>query len=379
MSGSTHSAEERVHILAPLGRDAELIARILSHEGIDAKVAPSMAGLCDEVSHAAGAILVTEEALHNSALDSLARVLQDQPPWSDVPMIILTTTGEDRSTATWDLVHRLEAVGNVVLLERPLRSITLLSAVRVALRARHRQYEVRSLYEDLEVKVMERTAELKRLNEEAEGFSYSISHDLRSPLRTIVSTSMMLLADHGDHLPLDATYHLNRQAEASKKLAALIDDLLNLSRLSRQEMKVVEIDLTALARGVIEEVRQHRPATTCRFTVEEGLRANGDPLLLRFVLLNLLENACKFSPKGGDVTVGKKGEGVFYVRDQGIGFDMKYSRKLFLPFERLVRDAEFPGTGIGLANVRRIMRRHGGDVWAESEPDKGATFFFALP
>lgn len=238
------------------------------------------------------------------------------------------------------------------------------------------QSEILRLNASLEERVSERTRELEAANREMEGFTYSVSHDLRAPLRAIISTSMIVMEEAGEQLTPELQQLLARQAAAARKMGVLIDDLLKLSRIARQAMRVQRVDLSVLAREVADEL----VADGCPdcFEIEAGLVARGDPLLLRFVLLNLMENACKFSPNGGTVTVGRVGKD-FFVRDEGIGFDMAYANKLFLPFERLVNDDEYPGTGIGLANAQRIIQRHGGQIWAESRPGQGATFSFTLP
>jgi PAS domain S-box-containing protein len=233
----------------------------------------------------------------------------------------------------------------------------------------------------LEQRVDERTAELIAANKELEGFTYSVSHDLRAPLRAIMATSRMLLDECGQSLSAEHRVMLERQAHNAKRLGVLIDDLLKLSRLGRQEIVREPVDLTEIAHEVVSDLSGREGCHGIEFAVEENLTANGDQKLLRFVLLNLLENACKFSPAGGTVTVGatRTEEGrTFFVRDQGIGLDMAYAPKVFLPFERLVRDEEFPGTGIGLANVKRIVERHRGKIWVESAPGEGACFYFTL-
>ncbi|AIE83840.1 sensor histidine kinase [Fimbriimonas ginsengisoli] len=377
MIDTTARIEERVLILAPTGRDGHLIATILCQRDIEAEAVGSIAEFCAKIAEGGGAAIVTEEGLSGTALEALRTTLARQPAWSDIPIVILTTGGETAAAKTWNLVQRLEPSGNVSLLERPLRSITLVNAVQVALRSRRRQYEVRDLYETLEGRVAERTAELERLNREAEGFNYSISHDLRAPLRAIIATSQMLVQDYSAGLPEQAQYYLQRQSDAASRLAALIDDLLKLSRLSHTEMRPVSFNLSDLAQEVIDEMALNGPVK-CTFQVQPDLNAFGDPFLVRFVLWNLLNNACKFSPEGGLVSVSQEQGGAFCVRDQGIGFDMRYVEKLFQPFERLVTESQFPGTGIGLANVKRIVERHGGRVWAESEPGCGSRFLFTL-
>jgi len=230
--------------------------------------------------------------------------------------------------------------------------------------------------QELERRVRERTAELEAANREMQGFTYSVSHDLRAPLRAIVSTSRILLEETAAKLSKEEMELLERQAENATKLATLIDDLLQLSRISRQQMELTDIDLSDLAKSITSELGLER------MHIQEGMRVTGDPKLMRFALQNLIENAVKFSPNGGVIQVGavNSTEGqTIYVKDEGIGFDMSYVDKLFLPFERLHRDPDFPGTGIGLANVKRIVERHGGKVRAESEgPGKGATFSFTL-
>lgn len=229
----------------------------------------------------------------------------------------------------------------------------------------------------LESAVEARTAELRASVEEAESFNYAISHDLRAPLRAIAVTSRVLLEEVGNRLDEEHRELLDRQAKNATRLGVLIDQLLRLSRLARVEVTRSTLDMTSLVQGVVEELERAGLSRECQIDVAEGMVGEGDAALVRLVVQNLLENACKFSPEGGAVQVRQEGN-VFSVADKGIGFDMRYATKLFAPFERLVREEEFPGTGIGLANVERIVRRHGGRVWAESEPGKGATFFFTL-
>ncbi|CAN5357893.1 PAS domain S-box protein [soil metagenome] len=230
---------------------------------------------------------------------------------------------------------------------------------------------------ELERRVTERTEALTLAIQELEGFTYSVSHDLRAPLRAINSSSMILLEDLGKTINEEHRERLVRQAHNSQRLGVLIDDLLKLSRINRQDMERVELNISKMSQEVADDIVTRGEANEVNFVIEQDMVDKADPVLLRFVFINLFENAVKFSPNGGTVTVGRKGS-EYFVSDQGIGFDTRYLDKLFMPFERLVTDKEYPGTGIGLANVQRIIQRHGGIVWAESEIGKGSTFFFTL-
>jgi len=218
---------------------------------------------------------------------------------------------------------------------------------------------------------------------ELETFSYSVSHDLRTPLRAMDGFSLALLEDHAGSLDAQGKDYLGRVRSAAQRMAGLIDDLLEMSRVSRADLERGRVDLSGMARGVGESLRTAFPERKVEFLVEEKLVADADPRLLRVVLENLLGNAWKYTAKRAVARVefGSEGDGgtrTYYVRDDGVGFDMRYAGKLFAPFQRLHRDEEFTGSGIGLATVQRVVGRHGGRVWAEAAPDAGATFRFTL-
>jgi light-regulated signal transduction histidine kinase (bacteriophytochrome) len=229
-----------------------------------------------------------------------------------------------------------------------------------------------------------RTLELQTANKELEAFCFSVSHDLRAPLRSIDGFSDVLLKEYQDKLDEQGQRYLQRVRSATLRMGQLIDDLLGLSRVTRTEMRREDVDLTAAAREVVIELRRLEPERNVEVTIAEGLAAQGDPQLLRQVLENLLGNAWKYTSKQAAARIeigscrGRNGRPAFFVRDNGAGFDMSYANKLFGVFQRLHSPSEFPGTGVGLATVQRIVQRHGGEVWAEGSVGLGATFYFTL-
>jgi signal transduction histidine kinase len=219
---------------------------------------------------------------------------------------------------------------------------------------------------------------------ELESFSYSVSHDLRAPLRTISAFTQALADDLRYQLDDRSRDHLHRVLAAASRMSELIDALLELSRISRSQLGRHRVDLSAMAQACVDELRRRDVTRRLGATIEEGLVAEADGRLVRIALDNLIGNAWKFTAKSPDphVVVGRveqQGETVFFVRDNGAGFDMTQLERLFTPFQRLHPDREYTGTGIGLATVRRVIERHGGRIWAESSPGAGATFFFTLP
>jgi len=242
---------------------------------------------------------------------------------------------------------------------------------------------IKRLNLELERRVAERTSQLSAALNELESFSYSVSHDLRAPLRAIEGYSAILGSDYGDNLDDEAKELLRRVRAAVHRMGQLIDDLLTLSRVSRKALERRPVDLTTLALVICEELRQQDPARPVRVDIAPGLCVEGDPSLMRTVLENLLGNAWKFTgrvamPEIRFEATRHAGVDAFVIRDNGAGFDMRYRDNLFRPFQRLHSDREFPGTGIGLATVARIVRRHGGEVWAEGEVGKGASLYFSI-
>jgi len=246
--------------------------------------------------------------------------------------------------------------------------------------------EIRRLATDLERRVEQRTEQLEATNRELESFAYSISHDLRAPLRALDGFSEILLQDYSGVLDEEGRGYLGRIKSAANHMAGLMDGLLQLSRLNREELVLERIDLARLARDVIDELRRQEPDRRVDVLVESGLLAEADPKLVRVALANLIGNAWKFTSRHEEARIevgsapvsGDHGGAAFYVRDDGAGFDPRYARNLFGAFQRLHTPDQFEGTGIGLATVQRIVHRHGGTVWAEGEVEQGATFWFTL-
>jgi light-regulated signal transduction histidine kinase (bacteriophytochrome) len=232
--------------------------------------------------------------------------------------------------------------------------------------------------------LLDSNRELAAVNRELEAFCYSVSHDLRTPLRALDGFSLELLQSYSDQLDDKGQHYLRRIRSGVQRMGQLIDDLLTLSRVTRIEMNRKPVDLSALAAAVVAELRQLEPARVVTFLVQPGLSSNCDPTLARIVLENLLGNAWKFTCKKPAAKIEflrmeSDAQEAFVVRDDGAGFDPAFKGKLFGAFQRLHSDREFPGTGIGLATVQRIVRRHGGEAWAEGTVGQGAAFYFTYP
>jgi PAS domain S-box-containing protein len=248
-----------------------------------------------------------------------------------------------------------------------------------------RDAEIRALNRTLEQRVQLRTEELAAANRELETFSYAVSHDLRAPLRHIGGYANLLAEDCGAQLNADGRGYLDRISREVRRMGDLIEDLLTLSRIGQAEIKTQQVDLTLMVQDIAANLKQRNPARRAEFRIAPGVVAQADHGLMRAVLENLLGNAWKYSGKKDHAEIefgietGADGAAVYFVRDNGAGFDMKYADRLFRPFERLHRADEFEGTGVGLATVQRIIQRHRGRIWAEASPGQGAKFFFTVP
>ena len=319
--------------------------------------------------------------------------IKSAPAMRDIPLVMVTAL-EDREA----VIEGLSA-GADDFIAKSSDFQVLKARVHAQIRRKQFEDENRRICEDIRKKEMQaadaRAArdlagtratlleDLKRKNQELEAFSYSVSHDLRTPLRSIDGFSQLLLRDYADKLDERGQDFLRLMHSASQRMGELIDDLLELSRLGRLEMRRERVDLSALARLVAGKLQMIEPERTIQLVIEEGIVAEGDPRLLRVVLENLLGNAWKFTAKSDQQRVEfgaiqKDGQVTYFVQDSGAGFDMAYANKLFKPFQRLHSEADFAGTGIGLATVQRVIERHGGRVWAESAVHQGTTFFWTV-
>ncbi len=301
--------------------------------------------------------------------------------------------GEDiRFHAAFPFVVEKKCVGVLCVFTRTdkkpsERNLKLLESIvaqtAIAIENSRLYEEVKKHTLQLEHIVSERTAELQSANKELEAFSYSVSHDLRAPLRAIDGFSLALLEDYSDKLDNEGKHHLQRVRNGATEMAQLIDDLLNLSRISRRELTRGSVDMSKIVKSITDKLNSSEPDRKAVFNIADNIHAAGDSNLLKIVMKNLLNNAWKFTSKKKNATIEfgvleTEGKTVYYIKDNGVGFDMKYADKLFSPFQRLHRKEDYPGTGIGLATVRRIILKHGGSIWAESELGKGAAFYFTV-
>ena len=318
------------------------------------------------------------------------RRIKGSPSLRDVPLVMVTGHEDPETVVAGMNAGADDFVSKSVDVE------VIKARVRAQLRRKQFEDENRRVREEMLRKEAEaevraellrelerKNRELEVLNTELEAFAYAVSHDLRQPLRAMDGFSQVLLDEHGEALDERGRHYLERVRAASQRMGQLIDGLLVLSRVTRKELTRQPLRLDAIAARVTERLHAAEPGREVEVRIEDGLEATGDPQLVESILENLLGNAWKFTVgrERARIEVGVVGPyevPVYFVRDNGAGFPMDYAHKLFAPFQRLHSDKEFPGTGMGLATTQRIVHRHGGQIWAEGEPGKGAVFFFTL-
>jgi light-regulated signal transduction histidine kinase (bacteriophytochrome) len=355
-----------------------VICAVLQRAGVRAESCATVEALGQELQAGAGAAVLTMEALTVAGIQVLVQVLDRQPVWSALSFVLLTSGGASTQTSRRQLAL-LERLRYMTLLERPLRIVTLVSAVQGALRLRRRQYDIR----DSLAERRRREAQLQRVNDELRQFAYVVSHDLQEPLRMVTSYVQLLAQRYQGQLDAEAQEFIGYAVEGAQRMQALIADLLTYSRVETQGMELTETDGEAVLEQALSDLQLA--------VAESGAVVTHDPLptvpavpgQLRQLLENLLSNALKFrgpAPPHIHLSAQRQGtEWLFSVRDNGIGLDPQQAGRIFQMFQRLYTRKEYPGTGVGLAICKRIVERHGGRIWAESAPGQGATFFFTLP
>lgn len=376
-------------VVAPTGADGPNIREALVQAGLPPRLCRSTADAAAGIQAGAEALIVTEEALAGGQHAVLAVALEAQPAWSDLPVLLVASNATLHQWAT----HSIRLLGdraNVTLIARPLQKVTLLAAVHAVLRARRRQYQIRDLLREndallnsLERRVEERTAKLQELVAELESFSYSVSHDLRAPLRVMAGYARVLLEDHGGALTPAVRDYVERIARAAERMDRLTRDVLAYTRLSRGEAVLEDVDLDRVLHELLEqypELDASRAAIVVRFPLGR-VRAHAPSM--EQAIANLIGNALKFARQDVgtriEVFTQPAGDRVrLVVQDNGVGIHPMHHEKIFRLFER-VAGRDVPGTGIGLAIVKRAAERMGGTVGVHSVPGQGSQFWIELP
>ena len=321
--------------------------------------------------------LITKAAADGRVRIYSYRVLQDYP--------LIVSVGTSLEEATADVAQQAMTYRIAASIVSLL--IVLFSTALIILGRRYRSAEIalrsQQLLANINVELQKKTIELERINQELESFSYSVAHDLRAPVRHMSGYAGLLLEENAGQLDSKGKSYLTRIAVASERMGQLVDDLLKLSRIGRLRLQAQEIDLSVIAREIAVQLAQENPQRQIDFAIAPDLRVSADPGLIRIAVENLLGNAYKYTAQVMQAKIefgisDSAGQKTLFVRDNGAGFDMKYSEKLFRPFQRLHGSEEFAGSGIGLATVKRIIERHGGRIWVDSQVGLGTTVFFTL-
>ncbi len=384
-TGNDLYQSERVLVCAPFGRDGSLIQKHLLSAGVVAEVCSSAQELSAAIGEGAGAAVISDEALSADSVECLRGEFARHAPWSDFPVIIMTSGGDTTHDSRLRL-RLLEPLGNVSLLERPLRTATLISSVRTALRARRRQYQLAAYLaerDEKEREIVRQNEALLKANGELEEFAYVSSHDLQEPLRMINIYTQLLVREFAGQSETAQTYAKFIDGGVTR-MEKLLSDLLTYSRTIHSD--TARVDSTDLSKSLAQalatlNIRIEENGADIEF--QELPKVAGDEAQLAQVFQNVLSNALKYrrkdlSPKIVIAAEQQGQEWVVSIKDNGIGFDQQYARRIFGLFKRLHKD-EYPGTGLGLAICHRIVERCGGRMWAEGRPGEGSTFYLAFP
>jgi signal transduction histidine kinase len=371
---------EEILILAPTGQDAGLLADVLHRNGLRCNVYPNMPGICRRLEEDAGLLLIAEEALDNRAIHLLNSALANQEAWSDIPVIVMTSGGET-TYASMKVLKELSPAGNVNLLERPFRPITLVSSVQVALRSRRRQFEVRAL--------LEKQQEATRIRDE---FISIASHELKTPLTSLklqAQINMRFLTEHVEPQSAAVVERFRKFVRSSSeqvdRLTRLIEDMLDVSRINAGKLILnrAEVDLAELVREVADRLTPQFSAAGCELTLslQDNIRGAWDRYRIEQVIINLLTNAIRYG-QGKPIHLSldyANHLATLKVADQGVGIAPENQSRIFERFERAQHSRNIDGLGLGLYICRQIVENHGGEIRVESEPGAGSVFVVTLP
>jgi signal transduction histidine kinase len=365
--------EMRVVILAPVGRDAALLAETVAATSIETAIASDPAALLHLLDEGAGLVIVAEEALTPPVMEALTRWLESQPSWSDMPFIVLTSSGRPTRQDHYR-AQEIQRLGNVTLMERPVRPDTVQSSARAGLRARMRQYEIRS-----------RQEALVQANADLEQFAHSASHDLREPLRSIAIYSELLARDYESALDQRGCGFLALIQSGAKRMDALLDDLLSYAHASSiPEQPLEPIPAARPLKAALENLSGAIRESNAQISIAEMPCVRAHESHLAQIFQNLIGNAIKYRKEDERLRIEIsarliESRWVFRIADNGIGIPADYKETIFGIFKRLHTNSKYAGTGMGLAICKRIVERYGGSIWVESEPGHGSTFSFSLP
>jgi len=370
--------QEVVLVHAPFGRDAEIICQVLGRGEIVGQICRTVEELCANLGDETGAALVSDEALTKSSVVALASVVGSQPTWSDFPLIV-TTSGGEVTTLTQHRLSMITPLGNVSLLERPLRTATLISAVRTALRARRRQHQLRDNFAERERLLRE----LERSNDELAQFAHVVSHDLQAPIRMISTFTEILATRYRGQMGENAAKILDTIQSGASRMDELVKTLLQYATLGQNPVADAEVDLSAVAGAVVTTLQPAIDDVAAEILVEPLPTVRGDSVQLQRVFQNIIGNALKYARTESRLRVcirsrQAENEWRISVADNGPGIDPQFHDRIFQPLKRL-HGSEIAGTGMGLAVCRKIIERHGGRIWVEPESPHGATFTFTFP
>lgn len=389
MQSSQGEIEHRFLILAPVGNDATVTSRLLNQAEIPASPCRTIQEMIFEIERGCAGLIVAEEGLGSVAVPLIGRAVQEQPSWSDLPIIIITTRGERMETDQKKLLL-FGPGGNVSVLERPFRPLAIINAAQVAARARQRQYQVRDLMieregilSDLERNVQLRTTELRETNAQLEELVYSIAHDLRAPLRSMQGFSSLLIEQYGHLLPAEGKNFAERVIGSAEAMDAITLDLLAYGRMARSEVVLSPVSVESAWRAAVFQCEKAIEEKNADVKVIAPLPiVSAQAVILTQVLANLLSNALKFVPEGQLPKIVLRSEDLndrvkLWIEDNGIGIPPQYQDRIFRVFERL-DGARYQGTGIGLSIVRKGVERMGGTVGVQSERGQGSRFWIEL-